>query len=59
MEETVKCIISDSGKTIERVKNEIAREKVKTTKWSYLAKSIWKEQVRDFGRKNKPNKETK
>ena len=42
----MKCIMSKSGKTIERVKDETARQKVSTGNWSYVAKEVWKKATR-------------
>lgn len=42
----MKCIMSKSGKTIERVKDEIARQKVSTGAWSYTSKESWKKATR-------------
>jgi len=42
----MKCIISKSGKTIERVKDEVARQKVLTGTWSYTSKESWKKATR-------------
>jgi len=38
----MKCIKSKSGKTIERVKDEVAKTKVNSGAWSYCSKSEWK-----------------
>ena len=38
----MKCIKSKSGKTIDRVKDEVARNKVATGSWDYCPKSEWK-----------------
>jgi len=38
----MKCIKSKSGKTIERVKDEVAMKKVDSGKWDYCSKSEWK-----------------
>ena len=43
----MKCIVSKSGKTIERVKDEVARTKVETGNWNYTSKSDWKQRVRN------------
>ena len=42
----MKCIVSKSGKTIDRVKDEVAHAKVATGKWSYTNKEAWKKLVR-------------
>lgn len=42
----MKCIISKSGKTIDRVKDEVARQKVSTGAWSYTSKENWKKTSR-------------
>ena len=42
----MKCIISKSGKTIERVKEDVASKKVASGKWNYCSKEKWKESVR-------------
>jgi len=38
----MKCIKSKSGKTIERVKDDVAMKKVDSGNWSYCPKSEWK-----------------
>ena len=38
----MKCIKSKSGKTIERVRDEVAKTKVATGTWDYCPKSEWK-----------------
>ena len=43
----MKCIISKSGKTIDRVKDEVASKKVNTGNWAYCAKELWKQRVRN------------
>lgn len=45
-EKSMKCIKSKSGKTIERVKDEVASAKVKTGMWNYCPKSEWKKATR-------------
>ncbi len=42
----MKCIMSKSGKTIDRVKDDVARQKVSTGAWSYTSKENWKKTVR-------------
>lgn len=43
----MKCIISKSGKTIERVKNEVAHQKVNSGNWNYCSKEVWKQRIRN------------
>ena len=43
----MKCIVSQSGKTIERVKDDVAKTKVDSGKWSYTSKADWKQRVRN------------
>ncbi len=43
----MKCIKSSSGKTIERVKDDVAVKKVATGNWSYTSKADWKQRVRN------------
>lgn len=43
----MKCIMSKSGKTIERVKDEVAHQKVKSGNWSYCNKELWKQRIRN------------
>ena len=38
----MKCIKSKSGKTIDRVKDGIAKDKVDSGSWTYCSKSEWK-----------------
>lgn len=48
MEESpMKCIVSQSGKTIERVKDDVAKTKVDSGKWNYTNKADWKQRVRN------------
>ena len=42
----MKCIMSKSGKTIDRVKDDVARQKVSTGAWSYTSKESWKKSTR-------------
>jgi hypothetical protein len=42
----MKCIVSKSGKTIDRVKDDVARQKVSTGAWSYTSKESWKKATR-------------
>lgn len=42
----MKCIMSKSGKTIDRVKDDVARQKVSTGAWSYTSKENWKKTSR-------------
>ena len=42
----MKCIMSKSGKTIDRVKDDVARQKVSTGAWSYTSKENWKNATR-------------
>ena len=42
----MKCIESVYGKTIDRVKDDVARTKVATGKWSFCSKTKWKQLVR-------------
>ena len=42
----MKCIMSKSGKTIDRVKDDVARQKVSTGAWSYTSKESWKNATR-------------
>jgi len=39
-------MFSKSGKTIERVKEDVASEKVASGNWNYCSKEKWKESVR-------------
>ena len=63
MEESpMKCIISESGKTIDRVKDEVAQEKVAMGSWKYCSKEQWKKSVRSevkVEKKTDDNKEDK
>ena len=42
----MKCIESKSGKTVDRVKDDVAATKVATGKWNYYPKEKWKQRVR-------------
>lgn len=43
----MKCIISKSKETIDRVKNEVADKKVSSGNWNYCPKELWKQRVRN------------
>ena len=51
----MKCMMSVDNKHIQRVTDEAASELYQDG-WKYIAKSVWKEKVRDV---NKPTKEEK
>jgi len=54
----MKCIISKSGKTIERVSEELARKKVLTGAWNYISKELWKKSIRKMPEENSISDET-
>ena len=54
----MKCVQNNSTKEIERVTNIRACERVLNGGWTYVAKELWKRDVRDVNVKHK-NKEAK
>jgi hypothetical protein len=54
----MKCIQNNKTKTIERVTNLTASRRVESGDWTYVAKELWKRDVRDVNINNK-NKEAK
>ena len=53
----MKCMMSVDNKHIRRVTNEQASE-LWTEGWRYVAKSVWKEKVRDVNKEPELNQET-
>lgn len=47
----MKCIVSDCGEKVERVKDDVAKKKVESGKWKYTDKQTWKQRVRDKNNK--------
>ena len=54
----MKCVQNDSTKKIERVTNLMAHSRVIEGGWTYVAKELWKRDVRDVNVNHK-NKEAK
>ena len=54
----MKCVQNNSTKKIERVTNLMAHSRVIEGGWTYVAKELWKRDVRDVNVKHK-NKEAK
>ena len=54
----MKCVQNNETKKIERVTNIGAHKRVLTGDWTYVAKELWKRDVRDVNVKHK-NKEAK
>ena len=54
----MKCMMSVDGNHIRRVDNAKASELYQEG-WRYVAKSLWKEKVRDLDKKEKSNKKSK
>ena len=54
----MKCMMSVDGKHIQRVTDAKASE-LYHEGWRYVAKSLWKEKVRDITKTEKSNKKTK
>ena len=53
----MKCIKNDATHKIKRVTNELAIDLVSSGDWNYVAKEIWKRNVRDVSKHTKHNKE--
>ena len=53
----MKCMMSVDGKNITRVTDEKA-SKLFHEGWRYIAKSVWKEKVRDINREPELNEDT-
>jgi len=43
----MKCVQNKSTKTIERVPDGVALNRVTSGSWNYVAKELWKRDVRD------------
>ena len=55
----MKCMMSSDGTNIVRVSDEEASELYHNENFKYVAKSVWKEKVRDIEQPQKPtNKKT-
>ena len=54
----MKCMMSVDNKHIKRVTDEEASE-LFGEGWRYVAKSVWKEKVRDVNKKEESTKKTK
>ena len=54
----MKCVQNNDTKKIERVTNLRAHERVLSGSWNYVAKELWKRDVRDVNVNHK-NKEAK
>ena len=54
----MKCMMSVDNKHIKRVSDEKASE-LYHEGWRYVAKSVWKEKVRDVNKKEESTKKTK
>ena len=54
----MKCMMSVDNKHIKRVSDEKATE-LFGEGWRYVAKSVWKEKVRDVNKKEESTKKTK
>ena len=54
----MKCMMSVDGKHINRVSDNEAVE-LYHEGWRYVAKSLWKEKVRDVNKKEESTKKTK
>ena len=54
----MKCMMSVDGNHIRRVDDAKASELYQEG-WRYVAKSLWKEKVRDLDKKEKSNKKSK
>ena len=55
----MKCMMSSDGTNIIRVSDEEASELYHNENFKYVAKSVWKEKVRDIEQPQKPtNKKT-
>ena len=52
----MKCVQNKSTKTIERVPNGVAQSRVTSGDYTYVAKELWKRDVRDVNIKSN-NKE--
>ena len=53
----MKCIENNATHKIKRVTNELAINLVSSGDWNYVAKEIWKRNVRDVSKHTKHNKE--
>ena len=53
----MKCMMSVDNKHIQRVTDEAASELYQDG-WKYIAKSVWKEKVRDVNKEEEVNEET-
>ena len=54
----MKCMMSSDGARIVRVSEEEASELYHNENYKYVAKSLWKEKVRDVNREPELNEET-
>ena len=54
----MKCMMSSDGTRIVRVSEEEASELYHDENYKYVAKSVWKEKVRDINREPELNEET-
>ena len=54
----MKCMMSSDGTNVVRVSDDEASELYHNENYKYVAKSIWKEKVRDVNREPELNEET-
>ena len=54
----MKCMMSSDGTNIVRVSDDEASELYHNENYSYVAKSVWKEKVRDINREPELNEDT-
>ncbi len=54
----MKCMMSSDGARIVRVSEDEASELYHNENYKYVAKSVWKEKVRDINREPELNEET-
>jgi len=54
----MKCMMSSDGTNIVRVSEDEASELYHNENYKYVAKSVWKEKVRDINREPELNEET-
>ena len=54
----MKCMMSSDGTNIVRVSEEEASELYNNENYKYVAKSVWKEKVRDVNREPELNEDT-
>ena len=54
----MKCMMSSDGTNVVRVSDEEASELYHNENYKYVAKSVWKEKVRDINREPELNEDT-